>query len=71
VKDGLVRAVALAICEAKGHDPQQLVVPGQPYLIDGKSFAAVTDFAEPQQLWVYYKAEAEAAIKAVSAYLVA
>ena len=66
-----MRAVAFAICEANGHDPQQMVVPGQPYLIDGKSFTAITEFAGPQQLWVHYKAEAEAAIKAVSAYLAA
>lgn len=71
MKDGLVRAVAFAICEAKGNNPEQTVVPGQPYLIDGKPFAAVTEFSEPQQLWVHYTAEAEAAIKAVSAYLVA
>lgn len=70
MKDGLVKAVACALCEAKGHDSHQMVVLGQPYLIDGKSFAAVTQFAEMQELWVHYSIEAEAAIKAVSAYLV-
>jgi hypothetical protein len=65
----LPQSVAFAICKAKGHDPMQMVVPGHPYLIDGKQFAAVSEFSSPIELWHFYKDEAKAAINAVSDWI--
>jgi hypothetical protein len=65
----LTEFVSHAICKAKGHDPMQMVVPGQPYLIDGKQFASISDFTTPIALWMFYRAEAQAAINAVSDWI--
>jgi len=69
VNQSLVKAVACALCEVRGHDPAQKVVAGSPYQIDGKQFAAVNSFSEPVQLWEHYQADAEAAIKAVALHM--
>lgn len=65
----LVEQVACAIAKSRGHDPRQMVVPGQPYLIDGKTFAATSAYNEPVPLWTLYQTEAKAAIDAMAGSL--
>lgn len=62
-------SVARAICAARGNDPDQMVVPGAPYLVDGKQFAAVSEWNAPVPLWHFYVDGAVAAINAVSDWI--
>ena len=67
--DSLTKSVAFAICRSKGHDPEQMVVHGVPYEIEGKTFAAVNDFCTAVQLWTQFIPESKAAISAVSDWI--